>query len=504
MAGVSAPSSYSYNAMIQDSNKSSAPGTIFGINFVGSINPLTTNVVKSGTANVSTNRTKAILQTGATSNSFVFVESAKLVEFDRGEDISIRFSGIYSTPVANAVQLIGVGSTNNGLFFGYNGSNFGVLRRYDGSQETQVLNLGGAASATGDIQITLDGASANVSISSGDTISQVATYITATDFSGVSGGWTPSNNGNGAIFTAMTSGVRPGSYSISTSTGITGTFGEIIVGVPATDVWALQSAWNVDKATDASSLETVDFTKGNSYEIKFNGDGFGRILYSMRSSYDGKYYPVHIDEYLNAYTIPALSEARLPLALIASNGDSATNVSVQSTHLSAEISPEIVDNSTNATIPKFVVSSSVPNLTVPKLVSTNFLSLRNGASFNGLPNSLQIQILSINYSYSGSGTLLFTMSKRVNYSNAPYAYIATDPTSASSYFNYASSPAVQVTGGTVVRQWMATNGSALQVDVVSSQIFLNPGEEISISLKTLSNANFVASDIALSLVFLEG
>ena len=113
-------------------------------------------------------------------------------------------------------------------------------------------------------------------------------------------------------------------------------------------------------------------------------------------------------------------------------------------------------------------------------------------------------MLSINYSYSGQRTLIFTISKNVTYTGGAYSYTQSAPASVTSYFNQPSAPGVFTHGGVVLRDWLVTNGTSTQFDMSTQQLFLNPGDELSVNVRPLGDSNAVLSDFGISILFLEG
>lgn len=91
----------------------------------------TTVVNGTGTADIF-NRTLRV-QTGTTTGSDCMVESRKKAKYRPGLGLLARFTGVFSEPDSNGTMIIGVGDTDDGFFFGYNGLNFGVLHRNSSS-----------------------------------------------------------------------------------------------------------------------------------------------------------------------------------------------------------------------------------------------------------------------------------------------------------------------------------------------------------------------------------
>ena len=85
----------------------------------------------SGTATAS--NSMAVLQTGAAAASSAKIETIKALRYTPGLGGLVRCTAVFTTGVANSTQIIGVGDSVDGFFFGYNGADFGVLRRQNGT-----------------------------------------------------------------------------------------------------------------------------------------------------------------------------------------------------------------------------------------------------------------------------------------------------------------------------------------------------------------------------------
>jgi hypothetical protein len=89
------------------------------------------NVITSGVngGSVTAASSMAVLASGTTNGGSAILYSRRELIYQPGQGGMGRFSGLFSTPQANTTQIIGLGSSNeaNGLFFGYNGTSFGIL-----------------------------------------------------------------------------------------------------------------------------------------------------------------------------------------------------------------------------------------------------------------------------------------------------------------------------------------------------------------------------------------
>jgi len=273
--------------------------------------------------------------TGTTTGSTAMVMSQEVAKYHPGQGSMTRFTAAFTAGVAGTTQEIGYGLVTDGFFFGFDGADLGVLRRSGGMREVQTLTItSGAVTASGDIRITLDGQTNDVTIALNDTVGDVVRKIVAeTDWNTVGEGWTVEANGDEVIFRTFDSAAKTGTFSItdvSTTTGVAGSFAETIVGMAPTDTWTRQVDWNLDKM-DGTGLSgmTIDPTKGNVYFIQFQWLGFGAIRFCVESDIDGDIHVVHQINYTNQNIIPSVQNPTLPLHCRVTNGATTSNIVIK-------------------------------------------------------------------------------------------------------------------------------------------------------------------------------
>ncbi|MDW0118546.1 hypothetical protein QTL97_16575 [Sporosarcina thermotolerans] len=105
---------------------------VAGWQFNYNINSDLINTTLTGSGSATASNAKGVLQTGATANSSATIQTVKAVRHIPGLGKTIRFTGIFTAGVPNSTQVIGIGDSTDGYFFGYNGASFGVLRRQNG------------------------------------------------------------------------------------------------------------------------------------------------------------------------------------------------------------------------------------------------------------------------------------------------------------------------------------------------------------------------------------
>ncbi len=105
-----------------------------GWTFAYNINSDIVNSSFSGTASITQSGGMAVIQTGATSGSWGYIQTIDYLRYIPGIGGMVRFTALFTTGVAGSKQVIGYGDDNDGFFFGYNGSSFGILRRQNGTE----------------------------------------------------------------------------------------------------------------------------------------------------------------------------------------------------------------------------------------------------------------------------------------------------------------------------------------------------------------------------------
>ena len=131
----------SFSTSSLNTNSHAVPLTAFGEVMIAPNIPHTawrfnyginTKLIKSTTANGGTttvSESKAVLQTSTAVNGSASIETKRVLRYLPGVGALIRFTAVFGTPKADSIQIIGIGNLVDGYFFGYNGLQFGVLRR---------------------------------------------------------------------------------------------------------------------------------------------------------------------------------------------------------------------------------------------------------------------------------------------------------------------------------------------------------------------------------------
>lgn len=106
---------------------------VIQLDFVYGINTQTgtSSIVTTGV--VDTNASRLRIQTGVGAAGSGTFQSSRIARYRAGQGMMARFTAAWTASAANSTQVVGVGNTQVGYFFGYNGVTFGISIRNGGS-----------------------------------------------------------------------------------------------------------------------------------------------------------------------------------------------------------------------------------------------------------------------------------------------------------------------------------------------------------------------------------
>jgi len=344
--------------------------------------------LNNGTASVDANRMK--LSTGAGANQSAQLFTRVPVKYHAGIGALVRYSGVYTSGVDGSDSLLGVGDSGDGFFFGYNGPLFSILRRKGGNPEIRSLQITTKSTTAENITITLDGnadATVTVTDATATDATTTANEIAAHDFSNLGRGWTAVALGAIVNFISYDSSPRTGTYSLSGTTAV-GTFSVKLSGVTPTDTWTAQTDWSEDTFDgNGPSGLTLDPTKGNVFQIRYQWLGFGQIRFYIEHSEDGEPHHVHSINYANTDTTPSINSPTLPLCGMVENTTNTTDMLLYSSSMggfSEGVPPE----------PTVTHVHIVP-ITLTSETVVPIITLHNNGVFAGKINRIRMKITDI-------------------------------------------------------------------------------------------------------------
>jgi hypothetical protein len=93
----------------------------------------TGNTTASGSVVHNTGTTMIEVNSGAATSSAGIANTRKLVKYRNGQGLLVRYTALFDTAVSGNNQLVGWGDSEDGFFFGYSGTTFGIIRKNIGS-----------------------------------------------------------------------------------------------------------------------------------------------------------------------------------------------------------------------------------------------------------------------------------------------------------------------------------------------------------------------------------
>ena len=435
-----------------------------------------------------------------TNGAYSIMQSKRLITYNPGQGGCARFTCSFNAGVASSTQLAGVGNSFNGFFFGYNGTQFGILRRYGGRPEIRKLTISSAFASTTTITITLNSVAITATnvISAGGSFQFSAFQIvqnSRTNF--LNAGWLVENIGADVIFTNIFDGAKSGTYSVNwgSSSG-NGSFTQPAAGVSATNSWISQTSWKYDTMNGLGySKMTIDPTKINVYEIKWQYLGAGKIFFSIEdndASYSG-FQLVHAIEYPNTYNIPSLENANLKMhySIISSGSTTAMTLNMVSF---AGFTEGIIRRFE----PRYSITSAKTGITTEKAL----FILRNGNTYNNIFNCGEILLTSLTISTDGTKNATI----KIYLSNSGTTTYGTSTSDFVTFSNVDSNNSIAlydttdstITNGINIYTFTLAKVDKLILDLTPLNIYLAPNDEI-----TITGASSLSVDINTSISWVE-
>lgn len=102
--------------------------------FVHQVHPWLFDTSVTGSGTVGTTNSSLMVSSGTTSSSSAILMSKATAYYCPGKGLLYRCAALFGTPLSTGTQMLGMGTTSDGYFFGYSGTTFGVARRRSGTQ----------------------------------------------------------------------------------------------------------------------------------------------------------------------------------------------------------------------------------------------------------------------------------------------------------------------------------------------------------------------------------
>ena len=440
-------------------------------------------VLNVGTgANAIAQDSNFVLTSGTSANGLASVLTIKQSRYRSGQALSTRITAIFGTPQALAQQACGLINSEDYVVFGYNGLTFGVFRGYNGKSEYRTLTITAAATANGNITLTVNGTAFVVPITIGTTqhvAYQIATSMATQDM-------THNYTSNGSTVNIISSlpGAQAGTWSYApAATGTTATLTQVVAGVLPTIDFVAQSNW------DNPPSWAFDPAKGNVYVIELQWLGYGNFSFGIENPDTGRIEIVHVMKLANTLTVPSVANPVFRVGWVIQNLGNTTSITLKGCSLGAFVNGKIVYSERPRALDTIV-------LALPT-TETTLLTIRNRTIINNRYNRENILPRALTFATDSSKGAIVTLAfNDVTTGDLIFAYID----SVNSIMEYSLNNIPVSSFGRRIASFVAKTGQTLLINLESVFTEFYPRETVYISARTISGA---AADVQMSFIWLE-
>jgi hypothetical protein len=427
---------------------------------------------------------------GTTAGYFAAIQSRKRLRYRAGQGVISRFTMLFSSGIANNIQVVGVGTSESTFAFGYNGASFGILHSTGGirSYNTLTISVGSTSATTATVQ--LNGTNYSIAVTNSSSTTMTAYEISK----GTYAGWTAMQQGATVIFLANSVGVKNGAYSVAFGAGSgAGSFPgtPTLVGVAATDTWIAQASWNGDvcDGTGNSGFTLVP-TYGNVAQISIQYLGFGSVTFSIEGS-SGSNNPdfinVHTIRFPNSQTSISITQPSFPFLLSTYNTGTASGAITTKTGSFAGFIAGIK----KLTGPRMSYFNSASSSTS---VYTPVLTVRNNLIYAGRANQSVVNLLSLSgAAKSTNGLTSFFLIRNATLSAGIPNFTAFATTSCTSW-DKAATECTFATNDQII--WSTTTSESGNFSfALTDEVTIQPGETITLAVKSVTATATVVTQL---------
>jgi len=263
--------------------------------------------------------------------------------------------------------------------------------------------------------------------------------------------------------------------------GYNGTSFGVLYRCNETDIWVPRASWNFDTLSNGSkSGKTIDPTRLNVYQIKFQYLGGGNVFFYVLNDFDGRWILVHEVRNAGILTAPVFRNPSMPLGFEARNTTNTTALAIRTASIA-----QFLEGNRYFLGPSGSIDSS--NTSVAITTQSSVIALRNASSYNGIPNYATTHIRQVSISANDTGTTKGCVNLRIIKNPTttfggftPFSGTGTNGvtiTNGQSSVSSNNTP-LTITGGSVIYTSTVNIGGSSTIDVSHLEIVIYPGEYI--------------------------
>ncbi len=444
---------------------------VYGIN----TNNITVTTNASGGATAS--NSAFVLTTGTSVGGAGSITTRERAIYRPGQGIVARFTALYTTGVANSYQVVGIGHPEDGVYFGYKGTSFGILYTNRGKREVQTLTISTKSSTAENAVVTLAGTAFNVAVTNG-----ASTITTAYEISqGTYTGWKAEAIGSTVVFIADSVGNKTGTFSI-TGTTVVGSFAETQAGQDVTEQFIPQSSWNGDPLDGTGSSGIVaDWTKFNVFQIGLQYLGAGAIVFQVEAAFEGNnpdWITVHAMQLPNTLTATSFGN---PTFMFVGSAYSMGSTTALTTKIGSYMVGTEGERKVHGDRYSYVNTSNA----VTDAAFRALFTIRNTRYHSSRANQSIIKILSVSGAIKHTSPVILYLFKNATLAGSPN--FSQYHTSSCSYYDTAATTCTIANNSLLI--WSGALGDTGNLEFIfSEEIRLAPGETITVAAKSVTGS----------------
>lgn len=411
---------------------------------------------------------------GTNVGSYGTIQSFRSLNYKPGQGALARFTAVFPSNTANHWSGVGLVNLTDELSFGYDGTTFGIWYRKDGVAEVRTITVTGTG--LGNLTLTLNSVAYTIALSNSTTATnafEIATWLNANQSV-----WYADQIGSTVIISAQSDGAKSGTYTFSHASA-TGSIAQNTAGVTKTSTHIPQADWN------KNTFPTLDPTKGNVYQIRYQYLGFGDMFFYIENKETGQFELVHIIKNPNTYTTPTLRQPALRFGIYSASVGTTTDVTVQCASVACFVEGDYFRTRN----PRSLKHTQSVSTTL-----TNVLTIRNRRTYNYLYN--QVEVSPVHLNIASESSKIVEIELRANPTVSAYNFASAGTNLVTDY----DTTSTTVSGGTLLAAFTLGAGGTLSVNLNEYEISLPPSLSLSIAAKVNSGAS---SNVTATLTYYE-
>lgn len=420
-----------------------------------------------------------VCTSGTSSNGISSILSKREATYRNGQGLLCRITALFETSKPNSIQLAGFINGNNAFAFGFNGTEYGIVRAFNGVTEFQELQVTTGASSSENAIITVDGVGYTVALTAGSV--EHNAFEVAANLNIQVPNYTFSSNGD--IVSALSGiPVAAGSFSFTSSSAVA-VWSQLNVGSPATFDWVPEVEWT------NPPVFTIDPTKGNVYQIKIQYLGYGGIRFYIENPDTTEFDLVHVYKYANQNIVPSVSNPTFRIGWVVQNLGNTESISVRGSSAASFVEGKKIFDERGRGL-----SAENTALTTTRV---NILSIRNRLNMNNSINRVSVYPKSLVASAAHNKTVILHLDIASTFSDdLIFQYL--DKTN--SAIEFATDAAAVSNGGRQIATIRLRSTTPIILDLQKFLDILLPKETLTISAETSQG---VGAEVDVSIVWIE-